>query len=78
MVSGDRAEIRGLNLEGLRRRGFSVVEVHFSLIINTWWLSNGGGYCAGILFEFLQVSYIFVLNLEYYCTNYFHTRLKQK
>ncbi|KAL0308513.1 UNVERIFIED_CONTAM: putative acyl-[acyl-carrier-protein]--UDP-N-acetylglucosamine O-acyltransferase, mitochondrial [Sesamum radiatum] len=27
MVSGERAELRGLNLEGLRRRGFSVVEV---------------------------------------------------
>lgn len=35
MVSGERAELRGLNLEGLRRRGFSVVEVHFLLIINT-------------------------------------------
>lgn len=27
MVSGDRAELRGLNLEGLRRRGFSVAEI---------------------------------------------------
>ncbi|KAL6534982.1 hypothetical protein OROHE_013036 [Orobanche hederae] len=27
MVSGERAELRGLNLEGLRRRGFSVVEI---------------------------------------------------
>lgn len=27
MVSGERAELRGLNLEGLRRRGFSVGEV---------------------------------------------------
>ncbi|XP_077210713.1 bacterial transferase hexapeptide repeat-containing protein isoform X1 [Tasmannia lanceolata] len=27
MVSGDRAELRGLNLEGLRRRGFSSIEV---------------------------------------------------
>ncbi|KAK4415652.1 putative acyl-[acyl-carrier-protein]--UDP-N-acetylglucosamine O-acyltransferase, mitochondrial [Sesamum alatum] len=27
MVSGERAELRGLNLEGLRRRGFSVLEV---------------------------------------------------
>ncbi|CAA6666086.1 unnamed protein product [Spirodela intermedia] len=27
MVSGDRAEIRGLNLEGLRRRGFSSFEI---------------------------------------------------
>lgn len=27
MVSGDRAELRGLNLEGLRRRGFSDTEV---------------------------------------------------
>ncbi|KAL0338969.1 UNVERIFIED_CONTAM: putative acyl-[acyl-carrier-protein]--UDP-N-acetylglucosamine O-acyltransferase, mitochondrial [Sesamum angustifolium] len=27
MVSGERAELRGLNLEGLRRCGFSVVEV---------------------------------------------------
>ncbi|XP_020553521.1 probable acyl-[acyl-carrier-protein]--UDP-N-acetylglucosamine O-acyltransferase, mitochondrial isoform X1 [Sesamum indicum] len=27
MVSGERAELRGLNLEGLRRRGFSVMEV---------------------------------------------------
>ncbi|KAJ9538650.1 hypothetical protein OSB04_031383 [Centaurea solstitialis] len=29
MVAGDRAELRGLNLEGLRRRGFSVSEVSF-------------------------------------------------
>lgn len=29
MVSGERAELRGLNLEGLRRRGFSVDEVGF-------------------------------------------------
>lgn len=35
MVSGERAELRGLNLEGLRRRGFSVVEVHFLSIFNT-------------------------------------------
>ncbi|KAI3790079.1 hypothetical protein L2E82_02892 [Cichorium intybus] len=27
MVAGDRAELRGLNLEGLRRRGFSVTEI---------------------------------------------------
>lgn len=27
LVSGDRAELRGLNLEGLRRRGFSNTEV---------------------------------------------------
>ncbi|CAO2842125.1 unnamed protein product [Amaranthus hypochondriacus] len=27
MVSGDRAELRGLNLEGLRRRGFSSTEI---------------------------------------------------
>lgn len=27
MVAGDRAELRGLNLEGLRRRGFSVSEI---------------------------------------------------
>nr|GME21752.1 inactive protein kinase SELMODRAFT_444075-like isoform X1 [Ipomoea batatas] len=27
MVSGERAELRGLNLEGLRRRGFSVMEI---------------------------------------------------
>lgn len=27
MVAGDRAELRGLNLEGLRRGGFSVTEV---------------------------------------------------
>lgn len=27
MVSGDRAELRGLNLEGLRRSGFSTDEV---------------------------------------------------
>jgi UDP-N-acetylglucosamine acyltransferase len=27
MVSGDRAELRGLNLEGLRRCGFSDLEV---------------------------------------------------
>ncbi|KAA8534862.1 hypothetical protein F0562_029922 [Nyssa sinensis] len=27
MVSGERAELRGLNLEGLRRRGFSVTEI---------------------------------------------------
>ncbi|GAB4852752.1 hypothetical protein Ancab_016961 [Ancistrocladus abbreviatus] len=27
MVSGERAELRGLNLEGLRRRGFSVKEI---------------------------------------------------
>ncbi|GFP93345.1 probable acyl-[acyl-carrier-protein]--UDP-n-acetylglucosamine o-acyltransferase mitochondrial [Phtheirospermum japonicum] len=27
MVSGERAELRGLNLEGLRRRGFSSVEI---------------------------------------------------
>lgn len=27
MVSGERAELRGLNFEGLRRRGFSDTEV---------------------------------------------------
>lgn len=27
MVSGDRAELRGLNLEGMRRLGFSELEV---------------------------------------------------
>lgn len=27
MVSGERAELRGLNLEGLRRLGFQVKEV---------------------------------------------------
>lgn len=27
MVAGERAELRGLNLEGLRRRGFSVTEM---------------------------------------------------
>lgn len=27
MVAGERAELRGLNLEGLRRRGFTVSEV---------------------------------------------------
>lgn len=27
MVSGERAELRGLNLEGLRRRGFSIEEI---------------------------------------------------
>lgn len=27
MVSGDRAELRGLNLEGMRRLGFSDLEV---------------------------------------------------
>jgi acyl-[acyl carrier protein]--UDP-N-acetylglucosamine O-acyltransferase len=30
MVSGDRAELRGLNLEGLRRCGFSDLEVRKS------------------------------------------------
>lgn len=30
MVSGDRAELRGLNLEGMRRLGFSDLEVLFS------------------------------------------------
>lgn len=29
MVSGERADLRGLNLEGLRRRGFSDSEVGF-------------------------------------------------
>lgn len=36
MVSGDRAELRGLNLEGLRRNDFSVTEVciqHIYLVI---------------------------------------------
>ena len=32
MVSGERAELRGLNLEGLRRRGFSDTEVGFNKI----------------------------------------------
>lgn len=32
MVSGDRAELRGLNLEGLRRHGFSSMEVSFRKI----------------------------------------------
>lgn len=27
MVTGERAELRGLNLEGLRRRGFTAAEV---------------------------------------------------
>lgn len=31
MVSGERAQLRGLNLEGLRRHGFSVAEVSFWL-----------------------------------------------
>lgn len=31
IVSGERAELRGLNLEGLRRRGFSAMEVCFIL-----------------------------------------------
>ncbi|KAJ0673456.1 putative acyl-[acyl-carrier-protein]--UDP-N-acetylglucosamine O-acyltransferase [Helianthus annuus] len=33
MVAGDRAELRGLNLEGLRRSGFSVSEVSFLQVI---------------------------------------------
>ena len=38
MVAGERPELRGLNLEGLRRNGFTVEEValHFSL----WFYSN--------------------------------------
>lgn len=31
IVSGERAELRGLNLEGLRRHGFSAMEVCFIL-----------------------------------------------
>lgn len=34
MVAGERAELRGLNLEGLRRRGFSVTEVGFSFFLS--------------------------------------------
>lgn len=34
MVSGDRAELRGLNLEGLRRCGFSDLEVRKSYFNN--------------------------------------------
>lgn len=30
MVAGDRAELRGLNLVGLARRGFSIEEVYVS------------------------------------------------
>jgi hypothetical protein len=33
MVAGDRAEIRGLNLEGLRRNGFTDQEVFNFLIL---------------------------------------------
>lgn len=33
LVSGERAELRGLNLEGLRRQGFSVAEVGFSTFL---------------------------------------------
>lgn len=33
MVAGDRAELRGLNIEGLRRNGFSDQEVGFHTIL---------------------------------------------
>jgi UDP-N-acetylglucosamine acyltransferase len=33
MVAGDRAEMRGLNLEGLRRNGFTDQEVFNFLIL---------------------------------------------
>ncbi|CAA2994807.1 probable acyl-[acyl-carrier-]--UDP-N-acetylglucosamine O-acyltransferase, mitochondrial isoform [Olea europaea subsp. europaea] len=39
MVSGERAELRGLNLEGLRRRGFSTMEVSF-WSLHTEWISG--------------------------------------
>lgn len=35
MVSGERAELRGLNVEGLRRHGFSATEVSFWLWVLT-------------------------------------------
>lgn len=31
MVAGDRAELRGLNLEGMRRLGFSNLEVELMI-----------------------------------------------
>lgn len=44
MVSGERAELRGLNLEGLRRRGFTDAEVgtcfHYICFINKYWLDG--------------------------------------
>ena len=33
MVAGDRAELRGLNIEGLRRNGFSDLEVFICIEI---------------------------------------------
>lgn len=46
MVSGERAELRGLNLEGLRRRGFTLTEVSkellmFSWVYNLWYYKSG-------------------------------------
>jgi hypothetical protein len=36
MVAGDRAELRGLNLEGLRRNGFTDQEVfNFHILVST-------------------------------------------
>jgi UDP-N-acetylglucosamine acyltransferase len=31
LVAGERAELRGLNLEGLRRRGFTYAEVRIKV-----------------------------------------------
>lgn len=33
MVAGDRAELRGLNIEGLRRNGFSDQEVFIYIVL---------------------------------------------
>lgn len=41
MVSGDRAELRGLNLEGLRRCGFSDLEVRKSLLQLPYYVNSG-------------------------------------
>lgn len=39
MVGGERPELRGLNLEGLRRNGFTVEEVAICAI-SLWWFAN--------------------------------------
>ena len=38
MVSGERAELRGLNLEGLSRCGFEVTEVGGKVQLLFWWI----------------------------------------
>lgn len=57
MVSGERAELRGLNLEGLRRRGFSVTEVCLEFIFYGFTEIIGLKFSYSLLFFFSCFDY---------------------